>query len=78
MDCRICGEPIPQKRADLKYDTCIECAERHTKRFLGRRGEKGIGIEIFRTDLTNIGGYLNKENHVFGPGLGIESVNMDD
>lgn len=71
MNCKYCSSTIPPKRATLGYDICLNCAEKTTKRYLGRRMEKCIGIEIFRTDIDFVKSTLKRENRIFGPNINI-------
>jgi hypothetical protein len=79
--CRTCGdeyEPEQRKHRFGFIDQCDDCGRRERNepdRSLGRRGEKGIGIEIFRTNLTNVRTFLRNENRAFGPtGLNLQST----
>jgi len=72
--CRTCKEEFDpaKKRVRFGYvnqcDDCGRSEKNEPDRFLGRRGEKGIGIELFRTNLSGIKTYLKNENRSFGPG----------
>ena len=31
MDCKLCGEPIADRRSALGYTTCLDCGEREAR-----------------------------------------------
>ena len=63
--CSICEEEFAQERFVLGYDTCLSCAEKHTKRFLGRRSSdtKHGELTIFRTNLDSVRAVLKRETN---------------
>ena len=70
--CRTCFEPFTNKRFHRGFiDQCDHCSSNDVPRFLGRRMEKSIGIEIFRIDLPFVQSVLNRENRFFGPNINI-------
>ncbi len=64
--CANCDKPFSFKRKQLGYDICIKCAERYTKKYIGRRTGKHGDTEIFRTDQAHIRSILKRENRI-GP-----------
>jgi hypothetical protein len=62
MDCIDCGEPIPDKRAFLGYETCIKCSTE--QKYVGRRQDKHGDVDIIRTNQEWFKNSLRRENKV--------------
>jgi hypothetical protein len=60
INCIHCGEPIPEKRAELGYDTCLKCSTE--ERYVGRRQDKHGDIDIMRSNQDYFKKSLKREN----------------
>lgn len=81
MICRTCQDEFDPKERRTCYgyiDQCDDCGRREKKepdRIIGRRGEKGIGIEIFKTRIKTMKSFIRNENRGVGPiGLNLNST----
>jgi len=52
----------------------LDCAERVTKKYLGRMTEKCEGMEVFRSNLSSVKAILKRENIGFAPMCGVSST----
>lgn len=76
INCESCGKLYPKRRFDLGYVTCIKCAGKTVKKYVGRRydGRHDGTTEIFRTkDAIEFAKLqIRRENAIgFGPNLGV-------
>jgi len=60
--CSNCHQPIPDKRAELGYDTCLECSTE--EKYVGRRQDKHGDIDIYRCRQEWFKRQLKRENKV--------------
>jgi hypothetical protein len=76
VSCETCGKLYPKKRLDLGYTTCIQCAGKTVKRYVGRRydGRHDGTTEIFRTKdaIESAKLLIRRENAIgYAPNVGV-------
>jgi hypothetical protein len=76
VNCGSCGKLYSKKRFDLGYGTCIICAGKTVKKYVGRRydGRHDGTTEIFRTKdaIESAKLIIRRENAIgYAPNLGV-------
>ncbi len=74
--CDSCGKLYPQKRRDLGYKTCVDCASKTVTKYIGRRydGRHDGTTEIFRTSnaIESAKTQIRRENAIgYAPNTGV-------
>ena len=76
VNCESCGKLYPRKRFDLGYKTCIQCADKTVRKYIGRRydGRHDGTTEIFRTKdaIESAKLAIRRENAIgYAPNVGV-------